>query len=247
MTASSSVAMVGVVGGAGTTRLSVECGATLARAGYDTVVLDADYTTQGLARYLDGEIDVDLTAVVTGDGSVHEALTEFDLGSDLPGTLSLCPARAPFERLARAKTAPAAEAFAGVLRELEQQVDHVLIDTPPIAENQAVAAVTAADRIALVAPDSARGADAIQRTTERLADVGTAADTTILNWSSGTPTIPADAHVPIGPRTPAPVCTTDVDTTFAPAVAQATEHVLDSTLELEFPDPSVIDRVRLRG
>mgnify|MGYP000513047683 CR=1 FL=1 len=55
------------------------------------------------------------------------------------------------------------------------RLDHVLLDVPPIAANQAVAAVNAADRITVVTPASDRGTEAVQRCHERLADVGTEA------------------------------------------------------------------------
>lgn len=58
-------ALVGAVGGAGTTRLAVEVGALLAADGDAVAVLDAAFATQGLGDYLDGRLDPDLTALVT--------------------------------------------------------------------------------------------------------------------------------------------------------------------------------------
>lgn len=248
MTRTRTAALVGVVGGAGTTRLGIECAATLARTDREVVVVDADYATQGIARHVDGEIDTDVTLATTDDVAVEEAL--FDLDLDLPGSVSVCPARAPFERLARAKTAAAAEAFETLLDDLIERADHVLIDTPAIVENQAITAVTAADRVMLVAPDTPRGADAIQRTRERLADIGTAADATILNRSSGDPIVPADACVPLGPPEESPdpsdsvpACTFAPETQFAAAIADAAEAVVDAPLDIDLSGPSPIDRV----
>jgi len=45
----STLALVGVAGGAGTTRTAVEMAATLARADRSVAVLDAAFGTQGLA------------------------------------------------------------------------------------------------------------------------------------------------------------------------------------------------------
>ena len=65
MTRVRTLALVGATGGAGTTRLTVEFGATLARAGRDVALLDAAFGTQGLAAHVPGRIEPDLTALVT--------------------------------------------------------------------------------------------------------------------------------------------------------------------------------------
>ena len=59
------LALVGAAGGIGTTRLALESGATLARTGRDIAVVDAAFDTQGLARYVEGRIEVDATALAT--------------------------------------------------------------------------------------------------------------------------------------------------------------------------------------
>lgn len=51
------VAFVGVTGGAGRTRTSVEVGARLAREGDSVAILDAAFATQGLATSVAGRID----------------------------------------------------------------------------------------------------------------------------------------------------------------------------------------------
>jgi MinD-like ATPase involved in chromosome partitioning or flagellar assembly len=231
------VALVGAAGGVGTTRLTVECGATLARAGRDVAVVDAAYATQGLAAYVQGRIETDVTAAVTGDADLADAL--FDVGLDTPGRLSLAPARAPFERLARAKTAGAAETLADRLAAAALSHDVVLVDTPPVAANQAVSAVEAADRVAVVTADTPRGADALARTRGRLQDVGTAAETVLVNRTEEANTVTeADAAVPtsdVREESAAPACLPP-DPTFAPAVAAATTAVTDDPLDLEFPE-----------
>lgn len=60
-------AFVGAAGGAGTTRLTLECAALLAREGRDVVVLDAAYGTQGLADRIPGRVDPDMTALCLDD------------------------------------------------------------------------------------------------------------------------------------------------------------------------------------
>lgn len=231
------VALAGAAGGVGTTRLTVECAATLARAGYDVAVLDADYATQGLAAYVDGQLGTDITEVVTEDRELEAAVADYP--ADTAGRLALAAARAPFERLARAKTAGAAERFEDRMAAASLSHDVVFVDTPPVAANQAVAAVDAAERVALVAPDTVRGADGLARMSGRIADVGAEVDATVANFAGEDPVVrDADAWVPttdVTDPTDCPSCLS-VDETFAPAVAAATEAVLDTSLGLEFEE-----------
>jgi len=177
-------AFVGATGGAGTTRTVVEVASALAADGRDIVIFDAAFATQGLADYVEGRIDPDITRLLVGvDGGTSAAdtrtdltagLYEFDAG-DVPGEVAICPTHAPFTRLARAKSTAAAERFESLVETAAGQFDHVLVDVPPIAANQAVAAVNVADTVAVVAPASTRGTEGVQRCHERLADVGSGA------------------------------------------------------------------------
>ncbi|WP_135821881.1 AAA family ATPase [Halostella litorea] len=235
-----SATLVGATGGAGTTRLSVEVAATLARAGWDVAVVDADYATQGLAGYVDGRIDPDVTTLVTDDDAdPAEALV--DLAVDAPGSVAACPARAAFEAVARAKTAGAAERLGDVVAELAGQVDGVIVDAPPVADNPAVAAVTDADRVGVVIPDSHRGVDALQRLRGRLADVGAAADLVVSNRGED-PVGEADVAVPESAvvREGNAPAVTDPDAAYAPAVAAVAESLFDASLSLEFPEEGLL-------
>jgi septum site-determining protein MinD len=243
MTASTA-AVVGAAGGVGTTRLTVELGATLARDGRDVALLDAAFATQGLAGYVPGRIDPDLTAVlvdrVDGEAPPLEAcVTEV---ADPDGRLVACPTYAPFERLARAKTPAAAEAFEALLADAARAFDHVLLDTPPVAANQAVAAATAADRRCLVTVAGERGVDALQRATGRLADLGIGADVVVANRTADAPdaeeTVPESAAV----ETDRPACL-DAQAPFAPAVADVAEALFDTSLALDF-ETGVVERTR---
>jgi septum site-determining protein MinD len=241
VTSGSTLALAGAVGGAGTTRTTVEFGATLARAGRDVALLDAAFATQGLAAYVPGRIDPDLTALCTGTGELTDGLV--DLALDVPGRLAACPARAPFERLARAKTPEAARRFEGLLDSAAARFDHVLVDTPPVAANQAVAAVTSADRVALVAPDTERGLDRLPTMRDRFHDLGAPVDAVVATRTDpGEAVEPADAAIPESDvRTVADLpISADPDTEFAPAVAVAVERVLDTDLGLEFPEEGLL-------
>lgn len=238
-------AIAGATGGAGATRLTVETGATLARAGRSVALVDVAFATQGLAQHVPGRIDEDLVDQVTDDdprpvdAAVH-------LATDTPGRLAACPSRAPFEALARAKTAGAAERLGTVLDRLDDAFDRVLVDVPPVATNPAVGAVTEADRIAAVAPGTQRGVDALQRTRARLTDVGATDDLAVANRVDDAPDDSFDLAIPRSDAdavADAPTCL-DPDDEFAPAVAALARRLFDDSLELEFPEPGLADRLR---
>ncbi|WP_049980660.1 AAA family ATPase [Halolamina rubra] len=257
--AATTAALVGATGGAGTTRTCLELASVLAAAGDDVAVLDAAYDTQGLARRLAGRLDPDATALVTDmtDQPLAAGLVEFAPDADraaldtetLPesGRIACLPARAPFERSARAKTAEAAQELESRIEAAATEFDRVLVDTPPLGSNPAVAAVTAADRVAVVTPASERGVDAAQTTRGRLQDVGTSADAVLAVDRDGTDSFPeadADAVLPQFSRdTPAALETeSGVD-----AVTAAADAVFDRQLELQLAEGGLVDRVASLG
>lgn len=234
-------AVVSGVGGAGATRLSVEFAGALARTGRDVAVVDAAFATQGLAALVTDRIEPDLTRVLTDDRPLTEATTTLAL--DRPGTVSLAPARAPFERLARAKTSECARRLAERLSAAADRYDAVFVDVPPVGANQAVAAVTAADTVTLVVPDSERGADAVARMCDRLADVDAGVDAVVAN--GGDPDAPvveaADAVVPTSDRgalSDAPA--TGEPTPFAAAVGSVAGTLTGVDVDLAEPDSSSV-------
>lgn len=227
------VAVVGTAGGVGTTRLSVECGATLARDGYDVAVVETAFSTQGLRSYLEGDVTADVTELLTEEASLGDVL--YDVATDLSGRLALAPVRAPFERLARAQTAGAAQRLERQLAAASLSHDVVIVDTPPIAGNHAVASVNAAEGIALVTSDTPRGRDGLALMRGRLEDLGETPDVVLRNRATGY--LSEGVPIPeseVTSAAEAPVCL-DPDEEFAPAVADAVETTLDISLGLEFP------------
>jgi Mrp family chromosome partitioning ATPase len=245
-TEESTAAVVGACGGAGATRLVVEAAATLARDGRRVAVLDAAVATQGLAGYVPGRIDPDLTGVLLEeDLTLDDALHALDL--DAPGAVEIAPVRAPFERFARAQTADAARSFEELLAGASRRFDHLLVDAPPVATNLGVAAATGADRVTLVAPPGERGADAVQRVRARLADVGAPTPAVVVNEGVGDGDGGLDPHVTVPDsdvrapsRAPA---VGDPDAAFAPAVAAVAETATCADLSLSFPDAGALSSV----
>jgi len=231
-------AIVGGVGGAGATRLSVEFAATLARAGRDVAVVDAAFATQGLSALVTDRVEPDVTRVLTDDRPLVEAETR--LGLDVPGSVTVAPARTPFERLARAKTSECARRLAERLSTATERFDAVFVDVSPVGANQAVAAVTAADAVALVVPDAERGIDAVPRMCDRLADVDAAVDTVVVNAvGEGRTVEAADAVVPAGETRALSEAPAAVEPTeFAVAVAAAVETLTGTALDLPEPESS---------
>jgi len=253
---STTAALVGATGGSGTTRSCLELATALAADGADVAVLDAAYDTQGLARHLQGRLDPDVTTLVTDepDRPLAAGLVTFDpderengfaaVDPEVePGRVACCPARAPFERLARAKAPEAAQAFEQRVEEAAAEFDYVLIDTPPLGSNPAVAAVTAADRVAVVAPATSRGLDAAQTTRARIQDVGTAADAVVAvdrGRSDELPDEDVDAVVPTLPgRAP-----TALDTeSGVEAMRELAAAVVEDALDLPVAEEGLVERV----
>lgn len=260
------LALVGATGGAGTTRTAVELAAIGARDGSEVAVVDAAFTTQGLSEYVSGRIDPDLTTLLTDEPETSlstaahpiagsEAARSEGVGKTagdaaeltLPGRVDAVPARAPFERLARAKTAEAARTLERRIDEAATAYDAVLVDAPPVASNEAVAAVTTVDRVGAVRPATPHGRDALQRLHGRVADVGAGVDATIAVRRGTDPAETPDADVALPPTAPrvaaAPTAATG-DGAFTRAVADAYARLFDTTLDAGVTADGLIGRLR---
>ncbi len=253
------LALVGATGGAGTTRTVVELAAIGARGGHDVAVIDAAFGTQGLSEYVRDRIGTDLTALITDDTGVSlSAATHTIVGdgapvdrlNDLPGRVELIPARAPFERVARAKTAEAARKLERRVDEAATSYDAVVIDCSPVASNEAVAAVTVVDRVGAVRPATPHGIDALQRLRGRIADVGTTVDTSVaVRRGVDTETDAAidDADVVLPPTDPAVAAAPTVasgSTAYAEAIVDSYARLFDTSVDIEFDNGGIFERLR---
>lgn len=248
-------ALLGAAGGVGTTRSCLELAAALSAAGDDVAVLDAAYDTQGLARHLPGRLDPDATALVTDarDQPLAAGLVAFEPGDDrvmldadalpAPGRIACCPARAPFERLARANSPEAAQELERRIGEAAAEFDRVLIDVAPLGSNPGVAAVTAVERVAVVAPATERGVDAVQRTRGRLQDVGTTADAVLAVDRAGEGAIPeADADAVLPELSGAPPASFATEAGVR-AIASVADAVLGRDLDLPLAEGGLVETV----
>jgi cellulose biosynthesis protein BcsQ len=255
------LALVGATGGAGTTRTAVELAALGARDGRDVAVVDAAFTTQGLSEYVTGRIGTDLTTLLTDEtGASLSAAAYPVVGEDdaveLPGRLDAVPARAPFERLARAKTAEAAQKLERRIDEAASAYDAVIVDAAPVGSNEAVAAVTAADRVDAVHPATPHGRDALQRLRGRIADVGGSVDGSIAvervggaesadtNVDDTAARGDAETVLPTVEQrgANAPIAATGTGA-YTRAIADAYESAFDVTVGVDFDEPGLIDRL----
>ena len=238
----STLALVGVAGGAGTTRTAVEMATTLARGGRSVAVLDAAFGTQGLATYVEGRITDDMTGVAIGEATVDDAL--YDADYDVPGRVALCPAHAPFERLARAKSPDCAQAIERAIADAADRFDHVLVDVPPVAANPAIAALTTARSRALVVPATQRGLDLLPRQRGRLRDLDVSADAVVATRTDAPDAVAVgDADFGIPAAEPTGPSALDSQSPLSPAVTTAVEGLFDVALGLEFEEAGLLDRI----
>jgi len=236
------LALVGATGGAGTTRTAVELAAMGARDGRSVAVVDAAYATQGLSEYVSDRITTDVTGLVADEPDEPLASATHEVGDALPGIVALVPARAPFERLARAKTAEAARALGDRIEAAATAYDHVVVDTPPVASNQAVAAVMETDRVAGVLPANRHGRDALQRVRGRIEDID---GNLHLSLATGGDVPPADVALPepAGDVASAPEAGSG-DGPYAESVAEAFEVAFSTDLDVEFGEDGVLGQVK---
>ncbi|WP_281196148.1 AAA family ATPase [Halorubrum sp. F4] len=258
------LALVGAAGGAGTTRTAVELATIGARGGRDVAVIDAAYATQGLSEYVHGRIGTDLTTLLTDEAGASLSAATYPIAvgdrsesreadaESLSGRADVVPARAPFERVARAKTSEAARKLERRIDEAATAYDAVIVDASPVASNEAVAAVTGVDGVAAVHPATPHGRDALQRLHGRIADVGASVDATVAvsrgsDTGTGDVDVSSDADVALpetDPRVTAAPVTATGDGAYPRAVADAYARLFDTTLEVDLSEAGLIERMR---
>lgn len=172
---------------------------------------------------------------------------------DVPGSVAAVPARAPFERLVRAKTTDAARRLGAACADLRERADHVLLSVPPVAANQHVAAVETADRVVAVAPSTDRGADGLRRLRDRLADLDTATDAVAAtgtergaDTTTGDGLAAADATLPDTERPPIATPAALGDDESAAAIVAAVERLLGVDTSVTVDTDGTLDEVRRR-
>ena len=169
-------AVVGASDGAASAQLCLALGHTLAAADRSVLLLDVDADTQPLARYTPGAIETEFSQVLLGDAALEEAVSPIETDGR---RLAISPFRAPFTRLARAKAPEAAQRLAPILDDATAQYNHVIVHTPPVGSNPAVAAITETSTTALVTRADERGLDALYAMQGRVEDIGTEPATTV--------------------------------------------------------------------
>ncbi len=156
--------------------LCLALGGMLAAADRSVLLLDVDADIQPLARYTPGAIDSDLSQVLLGDATLEEATYPIQVAGD---HIAVSPFRAPFARLARAKASEAAQQLSPILEAAATRYDHVIVHTPPIGSNPAVAAVTEASTVGIATRADEYGLDALYTMQGRIEDIGAEWTTTL--------------------------------------------------------------------
>ncbi|MGP3966376.1 polysaccharide biosynthesis tyrosine autokinase [Streptomyces sp. 6N223] len=116
------IAVTSALPGEGKSSISVNLAAALSELGTSVCLVDADLRRPCLARTLGLVQDAGLTTVMIGQAELRDVLQSTDSFSAL--TSGAIPPN-PAEMLASAQ-------FCGVLRELADSFDHVVVDTPPV-------------------------------------------------------------------------------------------------------------------
>ena len=223
-----------------TALLTDETDASLSAATYPIAVGDGPGGGRGDESGSDPEDEIG-----SGDRSAPDG------AAGLPGRADAVPARAPFERVARAETAEAGRKLERRIDEAATAYDAVVVDAAPVGSNAAVAAVTAADRVEAVTPATAHGRDALQRLRGRVADVGGSVDGTVAVARPGGSDAERDGGGGADSRLPAvdpaiggaPAAASGTGA-YVEALAETYERAFDAALGIEFEEPGLVDRIR---
>jgi len=135
-----SIAIASGKGGTGKSIISSNLSVVLAKAGKNVLILDADIKMANLSLLLDLEYaDNTLNEVLSGEADLEDAIYEKYGVKILPTGISLSKAR-------KAKLDKLEEVF----KEITQNTDYLIIDTPPGLEVDAISALAGAENALLV-------------------------------------------------------------------------------------------------
>jgi len=135
-----SIAIASGKGGTGKSIISSNLSVVLAKAGKNVLILDADIKMANLSLLLDLEYaDTTLNEVLSGEADLEDAIYEKYGVKILPAGISLSKAR-------KAKLDKLEEVF----KEITQNTDYLIIDTPPGLEVDAISALAGAENVLLV-------------------------------------------------------------------------------------------------
>ncbi|QZA89392.1 AAA family ATPase [Salinarchaeum sp. IM2453] len=174
-------AFTGVVGGVGTTRVAIETAGVLAAQGHAAAVLDVNFSTQGLAGYVDAPLEADMMDALIDPSCTKEGICTIEKPVD--GKLGVIPAFGPLSKIAEASKTEHAQQLDAVIEQMPPEYDFIIIDTPPVATNPSLAGITAADDIVAITQDTQRGIDGLRRMHERLSDIDVDVDKQIITFT----------------------------------------------------------------
>ncbi|MGB5951814.1 MAG: polysaccharide biosynthesis tyrosine autokinase, partial [Ornithinimicrobium sp.] len=160
-----SVVVTSALPGEGKTSVTVNLALMLARGGSSVAIVDSDLREPKASQYLRMDAEVGLTDLLAGRASLAQALVQRD---ELP--LALLAAGElppnPSELLQ-------SSVMTRLIRDLEEQFDYVLIDSPPLLPvTDAAVLSTIADGVLLVARHGQTTPSQVRRSVERLQAAG---------------------------------------------------------------------------
>jgi capsular exopolysaccharide synthesis family protein len=164
--------------GDGKTTTVVNLGAVFAQAGARVVLLSSDLRRPGLSEFIAPGEHADLSSVLTGEHSLDQAVTRVPGVEGLSAVVTRASAANPTELLA-------GQRMHGVIAELSERFDVVLIDSPPVlpvADAMILSSYVDAVLLVVSAGQTRRGE--LRRTAEKLAQAKASVVGAVLNKAS---------------------------------------------------------------
>lgn len=140
MTEGGVLAIAGAKGGVGKTTVALNLGVALARAGERVIVVELDLAMANLVDFLEIDPSTTIHDVLSGQGSISDAIVSSELGADL------LPAGTDLEGFDAVNVA----AIAPIVRGLKENYDFVLIDTAAGVSPETIYPLRLADQVIVV-------------------------------------------------------------------------------------------------